>query len=588
MQLPLIVLIFIFATRISQSFTAYKLAVLWPCNGLFVGYLLKTPSSVRSRSFVLLTMFVSSFAAFCTSAPPFLSGMLALFAVLSVSTSVFITEVLVDRWGGVERTGFDQPNIAIDLQNVRHALLLFLSLLTGSAVTAALVRMCFLPMENTMHGIWLVSEFVGSVLTVPFTLLLDKIPLQFTRERRNRALGVYGVLVALNLLYVGLRFIDAADTQLGIYLAFPWLLLMTHLLGATGAYTGCFFTGLVNAYAAAYFDDIDRIFGLHGYVLVLVATCVGFIEVFRQRDEALSNVENMLMELVNAENRAAAAFESRSQFMVVLCRELPHPLLQIINLANSSRGADADIQVNRLDDIMKRISDTSSYTSDFINEMLELREAAFAYQQGRTCQISVAQAMTSLGVRVASAFVTVDNQLQGGTEDRSLPMSEELFSEMMGRLLAYVRAFVLDRHVTFTVHANDKVCIIQTAHPGNLTKKDDLLEIATPFSTRIDGTSSWIQQSAALGLSLAVVQVIVQQVCGRIHLKSLVSQHRIVILIALPLGGLQLPPGDLVEVDIDLSPPVLSRSRYPSRATFLDGPPAISDVHDQHTSEFRD
>ncbi|KAJ3075414.1 hypothetical protein HK102_005624 [Quaeritorhiza haematococci] len=526
--------------------------------------------------------------------------------VLSVSTSVFLTEILVN-WFENNKRGPDnadapptRPPTKLDLQSVQHTVCLFGAMLVGPVITAILVSGLLAPMQGKMIATWLLSSYIGNVLTVPFVLLIDEIPVHFMRHGGpQQTLWAYAVLLALNLLYVVLRLVNAADTQLGIYLTFPWLMLMTHMFGPAGAYTGCFLTGFINLFTAAYLDDIDRVFWLHGHVLILIFTCVGFIEVFRQRDEALNNVERIVEErthrlkstmtrLVDAEKKALTAFDSRTQFMDVLCKELPSPLLQIINLAKSIRAVDVNGWVNRVDGIVKNISRASTYITKIINEMLELGDSDLHIQNGHKSRMSVGHAAFCLSTRFANAFVSVVNHLEAGVDYINIPLSEEQFSKMVQRLISYARGFVLDHHVTLTVHANAKVCLIQTSHHGSVTHKNDLLELALPFSTHAGATSSWATESAqASRLSLCVVRIIVEQVGGRIHLKSIVRQHRIVVTIILPLCGFVLPPGDVVQVQIDRSPSVFQSSRSRSMSQTGLNDPAIRELLGEGVSAMR-
>ncbi|KAJ3077945.1 hypothetical protein HK102_004848 [Quaeritorhiza haematococci] len=518
--------------------------------------------------------------------------------VTSVSITVFLTEALVHRLGKQKQIRwrpFDyRPTTAFDLWDVRHVLILFGALLVGPVGAMTSVHVLVVDMEVKKCVTWVFSGYVGSVLAVPLILLLDELSLQFTHERRQQAFWTYAVLIALNLLYVVLRFLNAADTQLGIYLTFPWLLLMTHMFGPAGAYTGCSLTGFVNIFTAAYLDDIDRIFWMHGHVLILVFTCVAFIEVFRQRDEALNNVERIVEErtrrlkrtmtqLVTAEKKALAAFESRTEFMVVLCHELPAPLLQIINLAKSISGVDVDGWVKRVDGVVGKISNASTYITNIINEMLELQEQdpdlsipPAGNEPKLRSRTSVGHAASCLSTRFANGFVSVVKHLEEGVESLRMPFSEEQFSKMIQRLISYTRSYVLDHHVFLTFYANNNICLIQTSHQGFVSDQTDLLELASPFSTRAGATSSWISDSAAAsGLTLSVVRIMVQQVGGRILLKSLVKQHRIVVTVLLPVEGFVLPAGDAVQVAIDRSSPaVASWGQLASRTDFVD--PSLS------------
>ncbi|KAJ3079890.1 hypothetical protein HK102_003446 [Quaeritorhiza haematococci] len=573
MELPWVVLLAFITGRVSLYFTEDTLAVLWPTNGIFIAYFLQHPSA-RTRPLALAALYLTTFASMSltghfTTIFPILSP---LPNVVSQPTCAYVVETLIKRFGGVGRRGRDDhKRNVIDLHDVRHMVLLMCGLPVGGLISASLSRFFFpLAMTNKMYALWLCSDYIGDLLVVPFMLLADELP---SVLRQWHAVWAYAVLIAINLLYVVLRILKAGDTQLGLYLAFPWLLLMTHLFGAAGTYTGCLLTGFISAFTAAMMDDIQRNFYVHGHIFILFGTCVCFINIFHQRDEALNHVEHIVDErtaqlkktmhrLSAAENKTLAALESRTRFLTYLCHELRNPLHQIINLAEVAR----EMPPEKVKSVLGSILNASMYMSNFINDVLDLREAEVS---GAIPPNRLSNDETEVGSSVDQAFaclvafsqeanppILVERRVDPEVEHSTLALSEKEYSKMIRRLISYARAASPNPHVyvSFTASAGDRTVCIQTSHPGSVTTEDDLLELVMPFSTR--AKASWVPEYEGSGLSLSIVREIVQSCGGHLHLKSLVDENCVVIKILLPLDGMPLiAPGDPLQVGIVSSLP---------------------------------
>ncbi|KAJ3087861.1 hypothetical protein HK102_010138 [Quaeritorhiza haematococci] len=572
-KLGFIFILYFLLSRLSLCFTVDGLALFWPSNGLYVGYLINT-SAYTSRFFVVvvvltLNYFLSVYKLYTDS----MAINLSLTVAVYVPLTAWVAKELVGRFGfnnqgngGSEQRpelkSNDTNNIhdlkKIDLRNVRHTMLLFASLLIGPAIGATLAHCLFLPMRSDSYILWLFSEYAGNLLMVPFVLLLDEVPKQF---RQWRAVWTFAVLAGINSLYVALRLLNAADTALGLYLNFPWLLLMTAMFGAPGAYTGCFVAGMINGYTVVWLDDATTFYDLCGRLLILVFTCAAFVEVFRQRDEALTHVEGIVQErtarlteavsqLMRAEQKTLSALESRTRFIRYLCHELRNPLHQISNLTDLLAN---DVPNEEVNGVVDDIVHAASYMMGFIQDILELRqiEAPVPRTTDDEGLVSANQAASFLRSRFTSSSIHVETQLDEDIQPLQIPMSKSRFSNMSQRLISYVRAFNPDRRLTlsFSACSNDRTCRIQTSHHASITSEDDLRELVMPFSTR--AKDSWVPEYEGSGLCLAIVRQIVERAGGRIYLRSIVNQNRVISTIILPLSGTHLPPGDLVQVEID-------------------------------------
>ncbi|KAJ3087862.1 hypothetical protein HK102_010139 [Quaeritorhiza haematococci] len=598
-QLVFIFILYFGLSRLSLCFMVNGVALFWPSNGLYVGYLIK--ASPSCRPLVVLLLIFDNFLSLCQSFPHSMAMNWSLTVAVYIPLTAWVARELVGRFGNInkgngesekrpELTRSDTNNIdmkKIDLRNVSHTVLLFASLLIAPTIGAALAHCFFWSMDSESYTLWLVSEYAGSLLMVPFVLLLDEFPKQFCQWR---AVWTLVVLVGINFLYVALRLLNAADTALGLYLNFPWLLLMTAMFGASGAYTGCFVAGMINGYTVVWLDDATTFYYMCGRLLILVFTCAAFVEVFRQRDEALTHVEGIVQErtarlteavsqLMRAEQKTLSALESRTRFIRYLCHELRNPLHQISNLTHQVK----DVPKDEVDGVVDDIVHAASYMMGFIQDILELRQIEAPASKATDCDgmVSVEQATSFLTSNLASPSVELETQLSEGIQPLAIPMSKGRFSNMCQRLISYVRAFNPDRRLTlsFSACSNDRTCRIQTSHHAFITSEDDLRELVMPFSTR--AKDSWVPEYEGSGLCLAIVRQIVERAGGRIHLRSIVNQHRVISTIILPLSGTHLPPGDLVRVEIDTTAePYLPSPGLPNRIQ-LDDHPHNNDNH-QH------
>ncbi|KAJ3087576.1 hypothetical protein HK102_010747 [Quaeritorhiza haematococci] len=584
MQLSLVAVICLFyvAARFSLFFSAHSFAVLWPSNGFYIAYMLQSPPNKRYRPRVLLSLYLSAVTGISSAYPLYFCAKLASINLISIPVSVWLTQTLIDRFGN--------ESSQVNMHNVRHAGLVFGGILVSPVIAVTLAHFLFFSMSGTMFIMWLCSEFLGSLLVVPVVLLLDELP---TLLRQWRAFWAYLVLIAINFMYIGLRLLGAGDASLGVFLTFPWLLLMAHMFGAAGTYMGCLVAGCINAYTAAYLDDIDRILWLHGHIVVLVFTCAGFIEIFRQRDQAQTHVERIveqktakltmaLDQLVKAENKAVAALQSHTRFMRQLCHELKNPLHQVLNIASTIKELPHNDP--EAEGALQTVVHASSYMASFLNDVLEMRnleQEPDSLPCGET-YISVGAAATIVS-GLKSASVNVNTQYAATTErdgkPLQIPLTHQHFRILVQRLLSHVQASSIDQQATLSFWASNRTYQLQTFRLGALNTVDDLKELVMPFSTR--PKTSWLPEYAGSGLSLSMVAMIVKQAGGRVHLKSIVKENRIVITITLPVYGQPLPPGDSVQVELDaLSPepprycqPDLLKPRSPLPPPALDDNP---------------
>ncbi|KAJ3087860.1 hypothetical protein HK102_010137 [Quaeritorhiza haematococci] len=604
--------LYVLLARFSLMFKLEGIAALWPANGLQIACLLMTPPATRFGTKGLLILFLNFYLGLSGTFTPKLSALFSLNNCFQIPLIVWLTEKLIRRFGekrsghgggggnnggGGETTDKEAKSapVKVDLQNVRHSMILFAAVLFGHFCASMLAGL-FMPMNKQIFFLWILSESVGSILLAPCVLLMNEIPKVL---RQWRALWVYGVLVAINLLYVVLRILKAGDTQLGIYLTFPWLLLMTHFFGATGAYTGCFVTGTINAFTAAYFDDTHRLYYLHGHILIHVVTCVCFVEVFRQRDEAQYNVERIvdertaqlketMMQLVRAEDKSVAAFESRTKLMMYICYELQDPLRQVIGLANLLNVPGRSFQKrspNSTDNVLKTIKHASAYMSCFINDILDLKEAEIRLDDNNGGYLSVGQAAFWLQNRFPRAEVRVETDMD--EEDLLISMSQEHFSKMSEGLVSHTKTFCPDHRpviIHFSARTDDKICRFEISHRGCFFTDDDLRELVMPFST--GGRSPLDSEYAGSGLAMPIVRILVQQAGGRIHLRSVVNKCMVFITIELPLVGGSLPPGELVEVAVEGTTP--SSSIGSEAASGHAHPPSSWTEESEHRLQYRD
>ncbi|KAJ3079891.1 hypothetical protein HK102_003447, partial [Quaeritorhiza haematococci] len=532
---------------------ASSLTIIWPTQGIFISYLLEHPSA-RRRPSVIISMYLAIVLALHLSGhfTPRFSIVGPLPNLVSLPICACAVDRLISRFGGSgRRERVDASRTVIDLHQAKHMLLLVCGLLVGPFITATLSRLLLpVAMTNTMYAMWFCSDLIGDILVVPFCLLMEEIPAVL---RRWQALWAYAILIAINLLYVILRVRQAGDTQLGLYLAFPWLLLMTHLFGAAGTYTGCLLTGFINAYTTAMMDDTQRNFYIHGHIFILFATCVCFIEIFRQRDEALNHVEQIVDErtaqltktmtqLAAAENKTQAALKSRTRFTRYLCHELKNPLHQIINLADSANEVSEDAVKPSLDNIRT----AAMYMSGFIKDVLDLRQAevntTMLLENPNNTRTEMGETVDWVVSRLVACAhsvrppVIVERQVDPEVEYAKIFLSKNQCDEMIRRLISYARVASPNPyiHVSLTASANDQTLCIKTSHPGSIATKEDLLELVMPFSTR--PKSSWVPEYAGSGLSLSIVLEIVKAGGGRLVLRSFVNENLVEITILLPLG----------------------------------------------------
>ncbi|KAJ3059857.1 hypothetical protein HK102_009790 [Quaeritorhiza haematococci] len=447
-----------------------------------------------------------------------------------------------------------------------HVFLLMCGLLVGPIIAASISRLLSPDVVTTQrYTLWLCSEYIGNILVVPFCLLVEEVP----RVMRERFAWVtYGILVAINMLYVVLRLLKASDTQLGLYLAFPWLLLMTHLYGAAGTYTGCLITGFISAFTTAMIDTAQRNFYVHGHIFILVVTCVCFIEIFRQRDEALNHVEQIVDErtsqlthtmtqLTGAEKEASAALDSRTKLMMFLCRELCPPLFQIISVAEEAQK----MPVERMKPVLRRIREASLAMSGFIDNVLDYRDMEIntpflpvippIIETGACCGISVSQAASCFIACAQSATPTIrfETHIDHGMETERLGLSEDRFREMIQHLVSHLQAVGMapDAHqilsVSFIADASEGTVCIQTSHPRSVTTKDDLLDLVTPPpSTSASSSSSFSgsgKNSDSTTHTLSVVRETAQTGGGCLHLKSLANENRVLVCVEVPVVELE-------------------------------------------------
>ncbi|KAJ3087574.1 hypothetical protein HK102_010745 [Quaeritorhiza haematococci] len=544
----------------SLHFTFQSFAIVWPVSGIFIAYYLQHPSA-RLCPTVHLAIFLTIFTTICTGDFSTIFRILApLPYAVALPTCAYVVERLICCLGGAGQRGTNVRH-NIDLHLARHMFLLMCGVVVGPLIGASLSRYVLrLPMTNKMFALWLCSDYIGNLLVIPCVLLADELP---SVLRQWHAVWAYAVLIAINFLYVSLRILGAGHTQLGLYLAFPWLLLMTHLFAAAGTYTGCLLTGFISAITTAIMDDMQRNLYVHGHIFILFVTCVCFIEIFRQRNEVQSSVEGIveertaqltktLTQLAAADFETQTAFRNRTRLMLFLCYELQSPLQEVINLAEWAKG----VAMDKAEPVLKRVSALSTYMTDFIDDLLDPHEVQISTVMPPKfpCD-SVMKAGETVG-RVAACLLdcsyAVDLRFDHEIENLRIALSKMQFSDMIRHLMSYVRGASPNQNASLSLTAttNDHMVCIKTSHPGSVKTKDELLELVMPSFVPVE--SAYDVGYEDFGPSLPIVRKIIETGKGCLQVKSFVDEDCIVITILLPMErAKQSPSGDGLGVPIN-------------------------------------
>ncbi|KAJ3071755.1 hypothetical protein HK102_006376, partial [Quaeritorhiza haematococci] len=531
---------------LSLHFTFQSFAIVWPVNGIFIAYYLQHPSA-RLCPTVHLAIYLTIFTTLCTGDFSAIYRILTpLPYAIALPTCAYVVERLICCWGGEGRRGTTRHHI--DLHLARHVVLLMCGVVVGPLIAASLSRYVLqLPMTGKMFALWLCGDYIGVILVIPCVLLANELP---SVLRQSGAVLAYGVLIAINFFHVVFRVSGGGHTQLGLYLAFPWLLLMTHLFAAAGTYTGCLLTGFISAVITAIMDDMQRNFYVYGHIFILFVTCVCFIEIFRQRNEAQNSVEAIveertaqltktLTQLAAANFETQTAFQNRTHLMLFLCYELQSPLQEVINLGEWVTGVPMD----KAEPVLKRIRTASTYMTDFIHDLLDFHEVQISTAMPPQFQRDgITKSGETVG-RAAACLVdcsqstnrpfAVDIRVDPGIEDSTIRLSKKQFCDMIWHVVSYIQGASPNQlgSLSLTATSNDHMVCIKASYPGLMRTKDELLELVMPFSM-LDN-ASWVAEYERSGLT--IVREIVKSGGGRLHLKSFVKENRIVITVFLPM-----------------------------------------------------